>query len=67
MNYHFAHSKTETPGEYAALEYGRTGFPKAWKALFDGTREYKRVPDRAKLDSLLAAAQNILNAIAAFH
>ena len=64
MAYHFAQSTRETPEVYATFERVRTGFPIAWKALFDGSVEYRKNPDAPKLDRLLNAAQTLLNAVA---
>jgi len=64
MKYHFANSTREPPEVYAVFERVRTGFPTAWQGLYDGTREYKRVPDRAKLDSAIAAVRVLLDAVA---
>jgi len=61
MTYHFANSTTEKPDVYRTMEKVRTGFPTAWKALYDGSRTYKVDRDAGKLQALLDAATTILN------
>lgn len=41
MALHYANSTKETPSEYRAFEAMRTGFPTAWKALYDSLQSYK--------------------------
>jgi hypothetical protein len=61
MRYHFANSTKETPQVYRIMESVRTGFPPAWKALYDGTRAYKTSPASTDLAKLMAAIQTMLD------
>ncbi len=61
MRYHFANSTKEKPAVYQTFERVRTGFPTAWKALYDGTREYKTTRDTGKLNALTGAVQKMLD------